>query len=834
MSYHKLSTYLLSMVILTSALIFTSCEEHVLRVHYHRYDGNYDNWTLWTWLDDTQKEIKPVAFDKYGAIFEINTNEFPPMGWISMLPKYKEWENNDDPNRSWVRTMPMEIWILQGVSDVYTSQPSTDPAIRKAFIDSADSITIVLTHPVKLSELQVLKPYLILNNGQDIKITEVKLADSEKQATILGFKTDKLIQMNDLPGHVEMNGFLSCKLEFRGYIDSNKFISDEPLGVDYSPALTTFTVYAPTAEEVILNVYEQPDGGKAQKINLQHKSSGIWHTQIEQDVKGKYYTYTVQHYDRKHRSLDEVIDPYARAVTKYNGRGIIVNDKTEVAGRPQFSFKDAVIYEIHVRDFSISEDSGIKNRGKFLGFTESATRLNNTEISTGIDHLVELGVNTVQLLPVQDFEFDPEKSEYFWGYMPVNFNAPMNWYATSRTDDSAVREFKQLVSALHERGIKVTMDVVYNHTSEGNPLMRYNFNGFVPNFYYRQRDDGSYWNGSGCGNEVRSEHPMVRRFIVESIKYWLEEYKVDGFRFDLMGLHDMETMEAIVQEAKKIDPNIFIYGEPWTAGETPIEPIIKGTQKGKAFSVFNDHFRDAIKGPWYNTDPGYLQKGLNVEAIKKGVMGSIDDFAQKPDESINYVAVHDGRTFWDQLRASTADDSTITKEQLELMNKLGAAIIFTSQGVPFIHGGQEMLRTKFGSHNSYNQPDKINKIRWKWKQKHQNIYQYYRGLIALRRSHPMFRQNDPQNIRQNLKFFEEDNLSKNVVAYQLKRGNSGDKWKKVVVVFNPNRNAEKVNIPAGKWMVVVNQKNAGLKILQTISGGEIKVPAISALVAYQQ
>jgi len=257
-------------------------------------------------------------------------------------------------------------------------------------------------------------------------------------------------------------------------------------------------------------------------------------------------------------------------------------------------------------------------------------------------------------------------------------------------------------------------------------------NGIVPNFFYRQHIDGSYWNGSGCGNEVKSEHPMVRRYIVESLLYWVTEYGVDGYRFDLMGLHDMETMEEIVETLKTVKPEIFLYGEPWTAGDTPIIPTVKGTQRNKGFAVFNDHFRDAMKGPWYNTEPGYIQTGGNAGAVRTGIAGSIDDFAASPVEVLNYVACHDGRTLWDQLVASTEKNDSLTDTELKSMAKLAAAILYTSQGIPFIHGGQEMLRTKFGSHNSYNQPDKINKIRWDYKQENRDIFQYYRAVPAAR------------------------------------------------------------------------------------------------------
>ncbi|HGY57119.1 MAG TPA: type I pullulanase [Caldithrix abyssi] len=805
-------------------------------IHYHRYDNVYTDWTLWTWLDNVQKEIKPQDFDAFGAIYKLNMDDYPPLGNINFLPKYKDWQKKDDPNRAWIRTMPREIWILEGDATVYHFEPSTNPAIRKAFLDADSLLTLVVTHPLQQSEIEAFDPVITLADGRAVRPVEIHLLQAQKKASrLVQLKLAQPLSLKALPATVEANGYSPAYIQLRYVLDKKEFISDVPFGVIIKGDKTSFSVFAPGAKEVTLNLYDKAKDGKVKKYNLESVGNGIWQKELPGNLTGKYYTYTVQHADRQNREQNEIIDPWAKAVTRYNGRGIIVDDHTPVADRPDFPFSEALIYELHVRDFSISEDSGMKHKGKYLAFTERGTHLPGSDLATGVDHLVELGVNTVQLMPVQDFEFDETVSQYFWGYMPVNFNAPEGWYATRRDDDSAVRELKQLVDALHKRGIRVILDVVYNHTSEGNPLIQYNFNGLIPGFFYRQHPDGSYWNGSGCGNELRSEHPMVRRFIVESVKYWAEEYKVDGFRFDLMGLMDLETIRQIVRELHRIDPNIFIYGEPWTAGDTPIEPTVKGRQRGEGFSVFNDHFRDALKGPWYNTEPGYVQKGLNVEAVKKGIMGSIDDFAAQPYESINYVAVHDGRTLWDQLKASTQDDSSITDDLLVAMDKLAAAILFTSQGVPFIHGGQEMLRTKFGSHNSYNEPDSINMIRWQWKKKHYDVFRYYQGLIRLRKEHPMFRMKKAEEIRENLHFLDDagHSVPDRCIAYRLHKGNSGDSWNEVLVLINPNRKAEQFVIPEGSWNVVVNAGQAGTSRIEKREDQKATVEPVSVMVLYR-
>jgi pullulanase len=724
------------------------------------------------------------------------------------------------------------VWILESDGNIYTEKPSTDPAIKRAFLDDDNLITIVLTQAVNNNDLSTLEPSIELADGKIEETRDIKLIE-DSNSKVLQITLASNLHIEELPVKITLKGFRSQNLELRHILDKERYFTDELPGVFYTPGETIFKVYAPAAKEIQINIYKEPSGGTAQKFNLTQEKN-IWSVRISQDLKDHYYTYTVQNYGQERIINSELVDPYAQAVTKYNGRGIIIDDQTPVTDRPDFSLVEAIIYEMHVRDFSISEDSGIKNKGKYLAFTETGTKIPGTDLTTGVDHLVELGINTIQLLPIQDFEFDEEKSEYFWGYMPVNYNAPVGWYATKRTDASPVREFKQLVDALHKRGIKVVMDVVYNHTSEGNPSIHYNFNGFIPNFYYRQHPDGSYWNGSGCGNEMRSEQPMIRKYIIESLIYWVNEYKVDGFRFDLMGLHDMETMRQIVKTLKDIDPNIFIYGEPWTAGDTPIDPTIKGKQKGEGFSVFNDNFRDALKGPWYNTKPGYVQTGKNAKKVKVGVRGSIESFAKFPFESINYVTVHDGRTFWDQLKASTKD-SNFTKDELIAMDKLAAAILFTSQGVPFINGGQEMLRTKFDSHNSYNQPDEINKIRWHWKKDNYDVFKYYHGLIELRQNHPIFRKADPDDIKKNLHFldFIGSYSSKATVSYVLNSGESDDSWNTVLVFVNPNRGKVKFRLAAGDWNVVVDHKNAGIQTLYKINAKEIEVPPISCFVLWK-
>jgi len=811
-------------------------EMPTLIIHYHRYDNIYKDWALWTWADHINSDVAATTKDDYGLIFRLDLNTFPTQSNIGLLPKCGDWTRKDDPNRYWNDTLPTEIWLLQGDETVYREQPDISPKIRKAFLDSPTEITLVFSNAIPVKLTAAIDPVITLHSGTVIKPDTIKMipvnADSSETVRLT---TLTPIDLCHLPATVSMQGFKVCPLFLRHILDDKKYITKEPLGVFYSPAATNFSLYAPGATTVNLHIYDQAKGGEAAVYPLALRNNGVWSTTINGDLKGKYYVYCVSGPDPAFDSTREILDPYATCATTHDGRALIFTDQTEIVPAPKFPFKDAVIYEMHVRDFTIAENSGVVNKGKYLGFTESGTTLPGTSLSTGLDHLTELGVNTVQLLPIQDFEHDNSANNYFWGYMTVNFNSPDGWYTTNEDNASRVSEMKQLVSALHSRGIKVILDVVYNHTAETSPQIHYNFNGIAPGFYYRQRADGSYWNGSGCGNEVRSENPMVRRFILESLEYWVKTYDIDGFRFDLMGLIDMETMRQIGKSLTAIKPDIFLYGEPWTSGETPITPTLKGSQRHAGFAVFNDNFRDALKGPWYNTDPGFVQAGKNVDAVKTGICGSIDDFAANPVESVNYVSCHDGRTLWDQLVASTSSNKMYTDTELKAMDKLAAFIIFTSQGVPFMHGGEELLRTKFGSHNSYNQPDKINKIRWDYKQENHDIFEYYQGLIRIRKEHPLFRLETAEEVRRNLLFFDKLGLSvpANCIAYRLARGNSGDIWREVIILINPNSRPETFKIPRAKWILAVDHTRTDPEIISPVNGTTVTVKPISAMLMYR-
>lgn len=596
---------------------------------------------------------------------------------------------------------------------------------------------------------------------------------------------------------------------------ADSIICTQPLGSLYSPEHTTFRVWAPTANQITLHLYPAPTGDEVGNIKLKKSDDGSWETKVPGDLNGTYYTYTAEGDDPRFNAERELLDPYAQAVTAHNGRSIVVHDTTPVAERPTFSMNDAVIYELHVRDFTLDPDSGIQRRGKCLGFTEAGTYLTHRiDIRTGLDHLTELGVNVAQIMPISEFHTDTAEDLYGWGYDVVHHFSPAGWYATERYDARRVSEVKRMIDALHKRGIRVTLDVVLNHTFELiNKNLVFSFEGLVPGYYYRLRPDGSYWDGSGCGNEFRSEAPMARRYLVDCCKHWVTEYKVDGFRIDLLGLLDQETMLLLVDELRAIDPHLLIYGEPWGGGTSPIELTTKGKQWGRGWAVFNDEFRDALKGNVFDARAmGFIQCGNNINAVKTGILGSVDSFAASPLETINYLECHDNHTLWDRILISTIHDASITDGDRRAIAKLAAVVLFTSEGIPFLQSGQEFLRTKGGEHNSYNRPDAVNLIRWRQKADNYDVFAYYRGLIALFHKHRLFRYRTATRASKAVKFLD-DQLGLPVppgcIGYQIEDVGGGDEWRRALILLNPTGKRAEFRIPPSIWKIYGDGREVG-------------------------
>lgn len=619
----------------------------------------------------------------------------------------------------------------------------------------------------------------------------------------------------------------------------------DDLGAVYTPNATAFRVFAPTALRVSVVVYPSAQASQGREIPMYSDSNGTWHAEVSGDLNGKCYTYRVTCGSESR----EAADPYAIALTVNGKRSVVVDlsatnpEGWEYDTRPPLeSPTDAVIYEMHVRDFSISSESGIPFGGKYVAIAEKGTSAVGE--STGLDHLVELGVTHVHLMPVQDFasvdETDP--TAYNWGYDPYHFFVPEGSYSLAPNQPgSRITEFKKMVQALHKAGLRVIIDVVYNHTfSVGdNPL-----NVMAPGYYYRTCRQGKLTNGSGCGNEIATERPMARKLILDSLRHWVTEYHVDGFRFDLMALIDEYTVAQMRSELRAIEPSLLLYGEPWTGGPSGLDPALmftRGKQRGTGIAVFNDVFRNAIKGDNDGDVRGFVQGGQALErAIATGVVGSIafgnelSGQSDSPEESVNYVSCHDNLTLWDKMGRCCPSDSRSDRIRMVL---LAQAIVLTSQGVAFIEGGSEMLRTKYGNSNSYGAGDAVNAFDWHRKADNRQVFDYMRGLISMRRAHPAFRMREVADVRDAIRFLS---VSSGVVAYHIDGTVSDDEWESIVVVYNARRHGIRVDLPvAADWKLAVAGLKAGNQPLDPtpfqIPGQEGKavfVPALSAMVIH--
>ena len=610
----------------------------------------------------------------------------------------------------------------------------------------------------------------------------------------------------------------------RSLFDTYPVYKNADLGLRYTPKQSTFKIWAPTAESAELILYDRGvDGKEIKRLVMSKTNNGTWTSSIDGDQQGKFYAFRVKiNGDWK----KEIPDPYAKAVGVNGKRGAIIElKKTDPLnwnidkGPGLKNPTDAIIYELHVRDASISVTSGIRDKGKFIGLIEEST-INSSGLSSGLDHIKEMGITHLHLLPSFDFysidESKPGIPQYNWGYDPLNYNVPEGSYSTDANNpETRIREFKKLIQTLHRNGLGVVMDVVYNHTRLSQDSY---FNELVPGYYYRQGPDGKFSNATACGNETASERYMMRKFILESVIYWAKEYHIDGFRFDLMGIHDIETMNLISKELHKINPNILIYGEGWTAGTSPLPDSLlalkRSAYKLDKIAVFSDDIRDGIKGSVFDHhDKGFVSGKKDMEeSIKFGIVAAtkhpqIDytkvnyskaPYAAAPWNTINYASCHDNHTLWDKLTISASDASE--KSRVE-MQKLALTIVLTSQGIPFLHAGTEFLRSKNGVENSFESPDSINAINWDLKTKNRGVVEYIKSIIKIRKEHPAFRLSTTRQITSSLSFYE--STPPGTVAYELNGQIAGDKWKKIFVGFNGSGQEKNIKLKSGKWKTAV-------------------------------
>ncbi|NCC79605.1 MAG: type I pullulanase [Clostridia bacterium] len=636
------------------------------------------------------------------------------------------------------------------------------------------------------------------------------------------------------------------------YFKENLIYDGDDLGLTYGVEGIRLKFWAPVATSVNLLLYQNAEDKEPLFVYPMEKDmKGTYSLSIPALADGLYYLLEVDHQGEKSYTPG----PYVTSVSINGEKGCILDLRTtdpegfRYHDAPKLENPvDAVVYEVHVRDMTIHRDSGVAAKGKYLGFVEEGTK-NEKGHATGIDHLKELGVTHVQLLPIFDYnclDESKEDGQYNWGYDPLNYNVPEGSYSSdARNPKARITELKSLIMGLHKNGMGVIIDVVYNHTSDS---LLSNFHKSVP-LYYHRSVEGSFTDASACGNETASERSMMKKFMIDSLLHWVKEYKIDGFRFDLMGIHDIETMLEIETALRKVKPDIILYGEGWTGGDSPLAEekrlVKRNIGMAPGIGAFNDDFRDGVKGHvFFNHRGGFVSGGGLEESVKFGITGAVrhkdldygdilyTDFpwAQNPGQSINYVSAHDNLTLYDKLADVNKGKSA---ETIRDMAKLANAMVLTSQGVPFIHAGAEFLRTKFGDHNSYRSPDSINALHWDMKSRNIDVVNYYKGLIALRKTYKAFRMRTQEEIEENILFYRKERKAplklkaSNVISYILK-----DPVEKItfLVAFNGSGQDQEITLPRASWDVLVDKFQAGTECLWRTEQKKVSLKPHSALV----
>lgn len=858
-----------------------------ITVHYNRIAGDYDNWNLWIWknmdtgADGPGAEVKFDGEDSFGKKVTFKLEGMKPYDNVGIIARLGNWQKKDVgstwPNggdrfiKSFDASGKAEVWLIEGDKEIYTKEPSIGaikPQINSAILNDFKAVTLTLNNQYTLKGTPTEDFTLTDAKGANVTISSVSLPAGK---TASNFVTLNLAADVDIASAYTVNHPVYGKgsvavgsiMDSKAFADAFTYTGND-LGNTYSPSKTDFRVWAPTATAVKLITYPTLTARNGTEINMTKAEKGTWTASVAGDQHLLAYVYRAE----VGGVFREAVDPYVRATVIEGDRGVVVDlSRTNparwtpgAANKPAFSGKptDAVIYETHVRDLSIDSNSGIPvaHRGKFLAFTDYNTTTTQVVVNkktkkktvvktknpSGISAIKELGISHIQFLPIYDYASVVEaKPTFNWGYDPKNFNVPEGSYATKPADPvNRIMELKTMIQSLHDNGIRVIMDVVYNHVWDAGSFSQ---EQLVPGYFFRRTSSGEYANGTGVGNETASERPMVRKFIVDSVKYWASEYNLDGYRFDLMGIHDITTMQQVRAELNKIDPTIIVLGEGWNMGE-----MIPDNQKAAqinalslpGISMFNDEIRDAIKGSVFDSgDRGWATgKYASISGVKAGIVGNIlfDRFVNgrwttiDPGQSVNYVEAHDNLSLYDKLKASKRGSS---EAQLASYHRLSTSVIMLAQGMPFIQAGQEFLRTKLGDENSYKSSDAVNSLKWNSRATNIVSVNYYKGLIAIRKAHPAFRMDTAAAVKANLKFL---NVDEPMIAYSLDGKAVGDTWNTIVVAHNPSTSARTITLPSsGDWNVVVTGSRASEATITTLKGvTTVSVPALSTWVAHKQ
>lgn len=794
-----------------------------VHLYYYRNDANFNHWKIWIWDAETASsgrsiDAELIEIEKSRARYIIPLNK---QNKIGILPYLDGWKEKDGPDRIIDNhnniAQGHKLYLVEGETQLRTSKPTIKPPIKNAFLDDKKTIQVQFSRALTSNETKnPLKSLKVTSStGLKISIDHIEISDDARELKLTLQNNLELNDKNLSNYKVHFNGFTEAKLQTRGILFDSALHYDLEMGLIVEEKLF-FRCFAPTAAKVSVLIFDQPGeindtSPPLQEIPMTEVKLGLWEACTEkQTFLGKYYSFSIEGSDYLDTKQREAQDPYAKLILNLRSRAKIFENNEVVSKSPSFDKSETIIYELHLRDFSSDPRGGVNPDGKFSSLSHLNCRhLDHSRLKTGLDHLKELGVNTLQILPTHFFDLDPSTGEYNWGYMPVHYFSLYPGYAED--PHNAISEFKRLISELHNNGFKVVLDVVINHTAE-NLNDANSFQALAPGYYYRRNHDGQYFNGSGCGNEFKTEAPMARKFVLDYLKYWANEFRIDGFRFDLMGLLDYETFRQIDHELKKINPEILLYGEPWAADNAGVPVLGKGAQKDTNFSVFNDHYRDALRGDNSSHGKGFVQGESLSEKIAHGFYGSIHDFCSSPLETINYAACHDNYTLRDKLELSSgySDENTLQK-----MERITAVLLLTSQGIPLIHNGQEFGRSKQHNHNSYNAPISINQVTWEDKKTRLKLFEFHKKLIELRLQHRIFRMTDRALIDKNLKWirsFSEINVPNNVVLFQLHSEGLLDSFKEVFVIINASDQNFEVQAPSGEWKQVVQNDKVWTKI----------------------
>ena len=855
----RIAAFLVAMLLLASpafsaAMTAGAAEDSgdlTLKLHYHREDGVYDNWTVWLWELGGGDAIDAPLVDEDGEMVATMTVT-PGITTIGFIVRMPDWTKDIDADQfidvSEVTSGTVHIYVesgVEGCTKEYGDDVVLGTKLKSAVYNHDGTITVTMTGEI---EGDLSGVFSVAGKDGDAAIASVTAGEDYVYTVVLSEELDPFRSYT-----ITYDGSV-YKLSIPSDYSTDAFEQEyaytgDDLGATWTAGATSFRVWAPTAESVTLRLFES---GKSyvddltEEIEMTPDVNGTWVAKKDGDLNGVYYTYSVVIDGKK----SEACDPYARTTGVNGVRAMVIDlDGTDPAGwendaNPHAgeSINDAVIYELHVRDLSVDADSGITNAGKFLGLAETGTKTPGG-VSTGLDHIKELGVTHIHLLPIYDFGSVDEthtSASFNWGYDPVNYNVPEGSYSTDPYNGEVrVKELKETVKALHDNDISVVMDVVYNHVQDAGTFC---FNKLVPGYFSRVNDDGSYSNGSGCGNDTASERAMVRKYIVDSVCYWADEYHIDGFRFDLVGLLDTETINEIVTEVHKDHPDVIFYGEGWTMStDMTKEGYTMATQVNSpetpGFAYFNDTIRDGLKGSVFDdTDKGYASGKTGMEETLARCFLGADAWCTSPSQTVNYASCHDNLTLYDHLQTARPEAG---REDLVRMNNLAAAVYMMAEGVPFLQAGEEMLRTKVNSDgtfnsNSYNSNDQVNCLKWGdlEDEAYQQVFAYYKGLIDFRKAHGALRLTTAQDVASAVSVV--DGLEANVLAFDIQGGVNGETAEELFVIFNANEASTTVPLPEGNWNVYINGEKAGIQALASITDGSAVVEPVSAMVLVKE